>query len=355
MNQQDWKFKALTDLWTGDAEGKPNRVITTGLLGSIRWWFEVLVRGLGGKACDPSEPRNRCPQDARKNPGDPGHRCVVCELFGCTDWARKFRFEVLDGSGVKVSQIRKDEQFTLRFSELRPVRPEEWALLCLTLRLIADYGAIGGKTVYKPTEEASRQSEQHHQDFGLVKLVTSSTGCRFQEDDLRRYVSLPKWRKLSHGDFAWASLEYFWCVKGRYLARQSPNNSTFNQVVGRDERKTCVACGQVHNPPQKCAKTKKHQKRLSDCDPENEPHKWLAGTRQESKKVFSFKEPETAPRTFGFVNPRVDRLSFEKMRKLLRGENQNGVHGPWADLRDDEFLEGPEILKRLLAAACGGS
>lgn len=48
-----WTCQAHTDIWTGDVEGRADRLITTGLLGSIRWWFEVLVRGLGGRPCDP--------------------------------------------------------------------------------------------------------------------------------------------------------------------------------------------------------------------------------------------------------------------------------------------------------------
>ena len=50
-----FNFTAVTELWTGSV--KPNdgsKLISTGLLGSIRWWLEVLVRGLGGSACDPS-------------------------------------------------------------------------------------------------------------------------------------------------------------------------------------------------------------------------------------------------------------------------------------------------------------
>jgi CRISPR-associated RAMP protein, Cmr1 family len=154
-----YQFKALTDLWTGDFNGKSGRLIPTGLLGSIRWWFEVLVRGLGGNACDPSD--TKC---------EDRNHCVVCELFGCTGWARKFRFEVLDGNGdTKTDQITKDDTktdqtkqnqtFSLCFTPLRPIRVEEWTLLDATLRLIAGYGAIGGKTVFKPTDETRREKK----------------------------------------------------------------------------------------------------------------------------------------------------------------------------------------------------
>jgi CRISPR-associated protein Cmr1 len=84
MQANPYKLKALTDIWTGDRTGNPSRLITTGLLGSIRWWCEVIVRGLGGSACDPSNTQARCPDRQRG-------RCVVCELFGCTSWSHSTR------------------------------------------------------------------------------------------------------------------------------------------------------------------------------------------------------------------------------------------------------------------------
>jgi CRISPR-associated protein Cmr1 len=337
--ERTYTLTALTDLWTGsvrleERNGQlrerivPDRLITTGLLGSIRWWFEVLVRGLRGSGCDPSD--SEC-QDR--------DHCAVCELFGCTGWARKFRFDVLDANGASIQQqIKKGTTFQLRFTRLRPVRDEEWALLDLTLRLIAEYGAIGGKTVYKPTEEGHRQMEQHHQDFGLVKLVPDPPPLAFTEDELQRYVSGQRWRRLNHGDFAWASLDNFWCVSGQHLARQAPTKSDFNRVLSRDERKTCRDCGQVHNPPQKCSKTRKHPRRYSDQNPAGSLVQWLAGGRAESKKVLSFKNPESARRTFGFVQ---SKNQLDEMRQRLRDN-------AWHDLRDDEFATGDEILRRLL-------
>ncbi|MCS6826247.1 MAG: type III-B CRISPR module RAMP protein Cmr1, partial [Caldilinea sp.] len=166
----EWRFHALTHIWTGDAERQGNRLIPTSLMGSIRWWFEVLVRGLGGKACDPTSNDVRCPAPNRQ-PTEHGHHCVVCELFGCTGWARKFRLMVLDGQGQIIikDQITAGQRFTLRFVPLRPIREEEWCLLDLTLRLIADYGAIGGRTVLKPSDEPNRQDRLHHKDYGLIQ------------------------------------------------------------------------------------------------------------------------------------------------------------------------------------------
>lgn len=324
MSHKEWKFKALTDLWTGDAQGKPDRTITTGLLGSIRWWFEVMVRGLGGKACDPTLDGNRCP-DGRKQPTDAGHHCVVCELFGCTGWARKFRFEVLDASGaVKVSQIKKGDQFTLRFTELRPIRAEEWALLGLTLCLIADYGAIGGKTVYKPSEETSRQNAPHHRDYGLIRLEQKPDLPTIHGDAqaaLGNYVKQTRWRSPDQDNFSWASLQNFWCVKGRYLARQNENASTFNRVIGRPEPK--------------------NQSQGGDS--------WLAGRKAgqkqpaESKKVFSFKEPESARRTFGFVESTTQLHTIgETLQRQLGAE--------WSGFDPNSVKTGEDILKEVMSA-----
>ncbi|GIW56921.1 MAG: hypothetical protein KatS3mg082_3325 [Nitrospiraceae bacterium] len=398
MAAKAYTLKALTDIWTGDAKGKPDRTIATGLLGSIRWWFEVLVRGLGGSACDPTRDGNHCP-DHRKKPTDPGHHCVVCEFFGCTGWARKFRFEVLDQSGkTKAAQIKKDDVLQFRFTALRPVCKQEWALLDLTLRLIAEYGAIGGKTVYKPSDEpgladldmsdfeqsngdvcvrrsrkglplqkddilleVGRKSisslqdlrdacngrfhgepvsvnlkrgsdtaeieawfgKRHHVDYGVIQVVeTSPSLLPSDRKQLDSYILQERWRKSKHDDFAWASVANFWCVKGKYLARQEPNASSFNKAIGRRESK-----GQ--------------SQRLSANDDVN---RWLAGSQQRSKKIFSFKEPPQARRTFGFVKPGT--VDFNEISRRLKTV--------WTGFEDQEFLEGNTILGQLLPGSSGG-
>lgn len=42
-------LKTLTPLWTGGADGKSDRLHATGIIGSLRWWYEVVVRELGLK------------------------------------------------------------------------------------------------------------------------------------------------------------------------------------------------------------------------------------------------------------------------------------------------------------------
>jgi CRISPR-associated protein Cmr1 len=91
-SRDDLRIETLTPLWTGDIQGNSPYVKETGIIGSLRWWYEALVRGLGGYACDitSADPRERCDYDRDKT-----RICAACKLFGCTGWRRRFRLEVI--------------------------------------------------------------------------------------------------------------------------------------------------------------------------------------------------------------------------------------------------------------------
>jgi CRISPR type III-B/RAMP module RAMP protein Cmr1 len=168
MREYTVKIKPLTPLWTGDAERKSGTLRETGIIGSLRWWYEALVRGLGGTACDPTNSKEKC---------DGENHCDACELFGCTGWARKFRLEVswegeklnfesLNGrigtrEKHKIKKKGKEDEIyltrnlsgfmtegliALTFIPLREIELSEWELLNRTLHIIADYGALGART-----------------------------------------------------------------------------------------------------------------------------------------------------------------------------------------------------------------
>jgi len=59
------ELKTLTPLWTGGVDKTCDRLHETGLIGSLRWWYEALVRGLGGYACDPTS-EGRCEYNPKK-------------------------------------------------------------------------------------------------------------------------------------------------------------------------------------------------------------------------------------------------------------------------------------------------
>lgn len=169
-------IKEIMPIFTGDISKKNTNKKNglpreTAVLGSIRWWYEALIRGLNGTACDLSS--SKCNQKKH---------CVACELFGCTGWSRKFRL-IIDRN--------EKAELIFRFIELRAMEDEEWSLLNMTLNIIADYGIIGGKM-------------SNINDYGLIEI---------KENDLKRYIYNKDKVK-----------EYILNKKGKY------NNNYFNSL-----------------------------------------------------------------------------------------------------------------------------
>ncbi len=108
-NSLEIKLTTLTPIWTGGIGGEADRLHPTGIIGSMRWWYEVIVRGLGGWACDPSE--HNCLYEVKaSNQG----LCDVCRVFGATGWARRFRLIVTDET-----QLRPDNPPVLKITAAR--------------------------------------------------------------------------------------------------------------------------------------------------------------------------------------------------------------------------------------------
>jgi len=155
------KLKTLTPLWTGGAAGKCDRIHTTGIMGSLRWWYEALVRGFGGYACDPGS--GGCTYDSKKGQSS---ICLACQLFGCTGYARRFRLVVEGGGdGGRLKEVRLKNPGTKKHLgwripsklaghitlNLDPMQPSgldiyDKASIYYTIRLIERYGALGAKT-----------------------------------------------------------------------------------------------------------------------------------------------------------------------------------------------------------------
>ncbi|NJL05794.1 MAG: type III-B CRISPR module RAMP protein Cmr1 [Chloroflexaceae bacterium] len=189
------KLTTLTPLWTGGADGTVDRLHETGLLGSLRWWYEALVRGVGGHVCD----GGTCTYDSTK-PND--GLCDVCRVFGATGWRRRFRLTV-DGGEYLFGDDQKrrinivapgghrgwyfgnpristsNHPITFTIHTLRPDADDVVNNLHLLLLLISHWGAFGAKTQHGhgviqndlPCEEPS----PHLLDFNnLVRSTTRS-------------------------------------------------------------------------------------------------------------------------------------------------------------------------------------
>lgn len=146
------QLKTLTPLWTGGVEtGQMERVHETGIIGSLRWWYEAIVRGLGGNACDPTHHLCNLSGDnlkqyeqAKRNGKSPADAiketsvCQVCQLFGATGWRRRFRLLIVDDR-TQPAWTPADQTLNIR----PPERNRGWFLPpgrlgTLTLRIDGD-------------------------------------------------------------------------------------------------------------------------------------------------------------------------------------------------------------------------
>lgn len=101
-------IRTLTPIWTGGAAGTCDRIHETGIIGSLRWWYEAIVRGTEGKACDPTTEDPRCRYDLKKyqeSTADDGRQrlrdaglCDACQVFGASGWKRRFQLEIEDST-----------------------------------------------------------------------------------------------------------------------------------------------------------------------------------------------------------------------------------------------------------------
>lgn len=84
--------QVMTPIWTAGAAEKCDRLHETGIIGSLRWWYEAIVRGLGGNACDPTTEGHCSLSGKEKNDQERETKlCPACWLFGCGGWKRRFR------------------------------------------------------------------------------------------------------------------------------------------------------------------------------------------------------------------------------------------------------------------------
>lgn len=91
------KIQTLTPVWTGGVEGNCDRFHETGILGSLRWWYETIVRGLG-YACYPTS-KEKCELSGKETSEERIDKmCPACYLFGCGGWKRQFQLHVRGAS-----------------------------------------------------------------------------------------------------------------------------------------------------------------------------------------------------------------------------------------------------------------
>ncbi len=102
-NPLELQLKTLTPLWTGGITTM-DRIHESSIIGSLRWWYEAIVRGLGGDVCDTTGAGCTLDSQKYKDGKKAGLQdaellthaglCPVCQLFGATGWRRRFRLSI---------------------------------------------------------------------------------------------------------------------------------------------------------------------------------------------------------------------------------------------------------------------
>jgi CRISPR-associated protein Cmr1 len=163
LDKHTIQIKTLTPLWTGDAEGECNEVKETGIIGSLRWWYEALVRGLGGYACDPTDSDCKFDYKEFRKTGkiQDGLKdvCNVCRLFGCTGWSRRFQISIRNGKPpykgtLRVSWDKNRNKgwylgsglYGTLYCDIVSPSEEYYQSVISLLEFLSQWGGIGAKT-----------------------------------------------------------------------------------------------------------------------------------------------------------------------------------------------------------------
>jgi len=153
-----YKLRIITPVWSGDIDSKSKYIQSSGILGSIRWWTEAMLRTLEYSACDPTKEnkKGRCPMEKNNKK----HYCHSCLILGATGLRRSFRIEInegnsaFNGSPLPIKPDRRNHGWYLRSGlvgeldmEIIPLNPIfEESLISVPLAIVLKWGAIGAKT-----------------------------------------------------------------------------------------------------------------------------------------------------------------------------------------------------------------
>ncbi|NLT94286.1 MAG: type III-B CRISPR module RAMP protein Cmr1 [Clostridia bacterium] len=142
-----------TPIWIGNIDMKSDTLQLTGIMGSLRWWFEVILRGLGKYVCDPTS-NEKCPENVNKKDS----YCPACLIFGATGIRRMFRLfadggeKVFDGGQINIkpgnrgwflgSGLKGDLKIYITALD----RGYDESLILTPLIVASKWGGFGGKT-----------------------------------------------------------------------------------------------------------------------------------------------------------------------------------------------------------------
>ncbi len=144
--------KIKTPVWTGNIDMKSGLLQSTGIIGSLRWWTEAILRAMDKYACDPTGD-GRCPEEDRNK------YCSACLIFGATGIRRQFRLNTsggirtFSGSDLNIKPSGRNTGWYLGSGvvgeidlEITPLDKDfDKSLVLLPLVIASSWGGIGAK------------------------------------------------------------------------------------------------------------------------------------------------------------------------------------------------------------------
>ena len=144
-----------TPIWTGDVDQKSEFLQSTGIVGSLRWWTEAILRSIDKYACDPTGD-GRCPDEK----GNEKYYCSACLIFGATGIRRMFKLDVnggkhvFTGSALNIKPSGRNKGWYLGSGVVGKInlkitsldRDFDESLILLPLIIASNWGGIGAKT-----------------------------------------------------------------------------------------------------------------------------------------------------------------------------------------------------------------
>jgi CRISPR-associated protein Cmr1 len=204
------KIRTLTPIWTGDVDRKCSKIEETGIVGSLRWWIEAILRSMDKYACDPTS-SSRCPkEEINQKP----QYCPACLIFGASGIRRMFRLDMrggermFNGGMIKIKPRGRKRGWYLGSGitgkmklSIIPLDKDFDENLILTPLIIASkWGGIGAKTQHGygvvELEDYSKLDFYKFKEM-LGKITNANRLSRLKiEERQDRSDSLPNLREM---------------------------------------------------------------------------------------------------------------------------------------------------------------
>ncbi len=111
----DFKVKSLTPIWSGDIEGKSERLRQTSIVGSLRYFGEAILRGFDIYICpivyNGDYKDNSLKKCIYKKEKHLSSICAGCYIWGTTNWQKQVRISFDNYSSISPTNFQDNNRW----------------------------------------------------------------------------------------------------------------------------------------------------------------------------------------------------------------------------------------------------